>query len=118
MKKTIYVKDSLDVITLVSYQPNEMKYESNTTTEQLAVFSEIYYKNGWNAYIDGNLVPHIRANYVLRAMEVPSGKHEIVFKFEPTIIKKGNVITLTSFVLLLLIPLGWFFMDKKKKDVS
>jgi len=118
LNKVIFKKDSLDVINLVSYQPNEMKYESITTTEQLAVFSEIYYKNGWNAYLDGSLTPHIRANYVLRAMEVPSGKHEIVFKFEPTIIKKGNVITLTSFVLLLLIPLGWFFIDKKKKNVS
>ncbi len=48
-------------------------------------------------------------------MEVPAGKHEIVFKFEPTVIKKGNTITLTSFALLLLIPIGWFFIDKKKK---
>ena len=78
----------------------------------------MYYKNGWNAYLDGKLTPHIRANYVLRAMQVPSGRHEIVFKFEPTVIKKGNTITLTSFALLLLIPIGWFFIEKKKKNVS
>jgi hypothetical protein len=118
INKSIFAKDSLDVITLTSYQPNEMKYESNTSSERLAVFSEMYYKNGWNAYIDGKLTPHIRANYVLRAMRVPSGRHEIVFKFEPTVIKKGNTITLTSFALLLLIPIGWFFIDKKKKNVS
>ena len=118
IEKSRFAKDSLDIITLISYQPNEMKYESNTSSEQLAVFSEMYYKNGWNAYLDGTLTPHIRANYVLRAMEVPSGKHEIVFKFEPTVIKKGNTITLTSFALLLLIPIGWFFIDKKKKNVS
>jgi len=118
MEKSKFAKDSLDIITLISYQPNEMKYESNTSSEQLAVFSEMYYKNGWKAYLDGKLAPHIRVNYVLRAMEVPSGKHEIVFKFEPTVIKKGNTITLTSFALLLLIPIGWFFIDKKKKNVS
>ena len=118
INKSKFAKDSLDIITLISYQPNEMKYESNTSSEQLAVFSEMYYKNGWNAYLDGKLTPHIRANYVLRAMEVPSGKHEIVFKFEPTVIKKGNTITLTSFAFLLLIPIGWFFIDKKKKNVS
>ena len=118
IEKSRFAKDSLDIITLISYQPNEMKYESNTSSEQLAVFSEMYYKNGWNAYLDGTLTPHIRANYVLRAMEVPAGKHEIVFKFEPTVIKKGNTITLTSFALLLLIPIGWFFIDKKKKNVS
>ena len=118
IKKSKFAKDSLDIITLISYQPNEMKYESNTSSEQLAVFSEMYYKNGWNAYLDGKLTPHIRANYVLRAMQVPSGRHEIVFKFEPTVIKKGNTITLTSFALLLLIPIGWFFIEKKKKNVS
>jgi hypothetical protein len=118
IKKLKFAKDSLDIITLISYQPNEMKYESNTSSEQLAVFSEMYYKNGWNAYLDGKLTPHIRANYVLRAMQVPAGRHEIVFKFEPTVIKKGNTITLTSFALLLLIPIGWFFIEKKKKNVS
>ncbi len=74
----------------------------------------MYYKNGWNAYVDGKLTSHFRVNYVLRAMEVPSGEHEIVFKFEPTIIKKGNTITLISYAFLLLIPLGWFFVEKKK----
>jgi uncharacterized membrane protein YfhO len=48
-------------------------------------------------------------------MEVPAGKHSIEFKFEPTIIKKGNMITLFSYVLLLLIPVGWFLFDRKKK---
>jgi len=118
LNRSNFTKDSLDIINLVSYQPNEMKYESNSSQEQLAVFSEIYYKNGWNAYVDGKAAPHFRANYVLRAMTVPAGKHEIVFKFEPTIINKGNVITLTSFALLFLISIGWFFMDKKKKNVS
>ncbi len=114
--KLSFAKDSLASIKLTSYQANEMVYESSTTTEQLAVFSEIYYKNGWNAYVDGKLLPHFRANYVLRAMIIPKGKHRIVFKFEPTIIKKGNTITLISYAFLLLIPLGWFFVEKKEKS--
>ena len=114
--KLSFVKDSLASIKLIAYQANEMVYESNTTTEQLAVFSEMYYKNGWKAYVDGQLTPHFRANYVLRAMIIPQGKHKIVFKFEPTIIKKGNTITLTSYALLLLVPLGWFFISKQKKE--
>ncbi|MDH5414070.1 MAG: YfhO family protein [Flavobacteriaceae bacterium] len=116
VEKSSYTKDSLASIKLVSYQPNEMIYESNTAEEQLAVFSDVYYKNGWKAYIDGVLTAHFRANYVLRAMVIPAGKHEIIFKFEPDIIKKGNAITLTSYALLLLIPIGWFFIDKKKKN--
>ncbi len=110
-----FKRDTLSSIKLTSYQPNEMKYESSTTKEQLAVFSEMYYKNGWNAYIDGKLTPYFRVNYVLRAMLVPQGKHTIVFKFEPTIIQTGNTITLASYVLLFLIPIGWFFVEKKKK---
>jgi len=116
--QSIFKKDSLDIIKLVSYQPNEMKYESKTSEEQLAVFSEMYYKKGWNAYLDGTFVPHVRANYVLRAMTIPSGEHEIVFKFEPAVIKKGNTVTLISFALLFLIPISWFFMEKKNRNVS
>jgi hypothetical protein len=108
-------KDSTATIALINYKANEISYKSETNSEQLAVFSEMYYKNGWNAYIDGILTPHIRVNYVLRALKVPAGEHEIVFKFEPTVIKTGNTITLTSYALLLLIPLGWFFVQKKEK---
>ncbi len=112
---TRFNKDSIASIKLVSYQPNEMKYESITTSTQLAVFSDMYYKNGWNAYIDGIKAPILRVNYVLRALVVPDGKHEIIFRFEPNIIKKGNTITLISYAFLLFIPLGWFFIEKKKK---
>ena len=108
-----FQNDSTATIKLLKYQANELTYESNTKTAQLAVFSEIYYKNGWNAYIDGDLSPHFRANYVLRAMIIPSGEHQIVFKFEPQVIKQGNTITLISYALLIIIPLGWYFKKKK-----
>ena len=107
-------KDSSASIDLIEYKANEMVYRSKTDTEQLAVFSEIYYKDGWKVYIDGQQAEHFRANYVLRAMRVPAGDHEIVFKFEPNVIAVGNKITLASYALFLLIPIGWILMDRKK----
>ncbi len=110
-----YLLDSTAIISLVKYSPNELIYESTSTTNQFAVFSEIYYKHGWKAYIDEietNIYP---VNYVLRAIEVPAGDHKIEFKFEPAVIKEGNKITLVSYAFLLFIPLVWFVVDKKKK---
>jgi len=109
-----FKKDSISLIQLINYQPNKIIYKSNTSVDKLAVFSEIYYKNGWNAYVDGVQKSHFRVNYVLRAMLIPKGKHTITFKFEPQVIKTGNTITLISYALLLLIPLGWYFKDKKR----
>ncbi|MBJ7427767.1 MAG: YfhO family protein, partial [Bacteroidia bacterium] len=88
--------DSMASIKFLSYAPNKLVYETNASSPQLAVFSEVYYDKGWNAYIDGKLVPHIRANYVLRSMIVPEGKHSIEFKFEPATVKKGQTIALAS----------------------
>ena len=115
LPSTKFDTDSLASIKLTSYLPNKLTYKSISTKEQLAVFSEIYYKDGWNAYIDGKQTPHFRVDYVLRGMVIPAGKHEIVFKFEPTIIKKGSAITLISYALMLIIPVGWFFVEKHKK---
>jgi len=109
-----FQKDTTASIKLVKYQANDLIYESHSNVNQLAVFSEMYYKNGWNAYVDGILTPHFRADYVLRAMIIPKGEHKIEFKFEPQVIKTGNTITLISYVLLLLIPVGWYFKEKKK----
>ena len=111
---TNYPNDSTATIQLTSYALNNLVYDFTSKTNQFAVFSEIYYKNGWNAYIDGELKPHYRVDYVLRGMEIPKGAHKIEFKFEPTIIKQGNTITLISYGLLLIISVGWFFVDRKK----
>jgi len=110
------VKDSTAHIELVSYKANEIEYKASTAEDQLAVFSEMYYKNGWNAYIDGKLSEQVRANYVLRALVIPKGAHQIVFKFEPKVIETGNNITLVSYVLFILIPLGWYIRDRKKNE--
>ena len=113
--KNNFEKDSLATIKLTNYDVTTLTYQSNSTKNQFAVFSEIYYKDGWNAYVDGKLMPHYRVNYVLRGMEIPAGKHTIEFKFEPTVIKNGSTITLTSYFLLFMIPVGWFFYEKKRK---
>lgn len=109
-------RDSSASIALTKYQPNKLNYESKSSTDQLAVFSEIYYEKGWNAYIDGNLVPHFRVNYVLRALKVPAGNHSIEFRFEPTVIGTGEKIAYASSWMLyggLLLVLGLSFYRRK-----
>ena len=115
--KSAYVLDSLASINLKSYKPNHLVYETSNVNDGLAIFSEVYYKNGWNAYIDGELKPHFRANYLLRGLEVPKGKHTIAFKFEPLVIKTGSSIALGSSVGLLLLILGGLFYGFKKKKL-
>ena len=99
--------DSLAAISFLEYKPNYLKYTSNTSSEQLAVFSEIYYKDGWNAYVDGELYPHFRVNYVLRAIVLPAGSHTIEFKFEPEIYSEGETISFASSLLLILLVVGF-----------
>jgi len=109
-----YALDSTATIKLDSHKLNELNYKSESNSKQFAVFSEIYYKNGWNVYLDGKLANYYRVNYVLRGMEIPKGKHTIIFKFEPTVIKTGTTIRLVSFVLLILIIIGWYFVRRKR----
>lgn len=102
-------------ISLASYAPNQLTYQFNAQSEQLVVFSEIYYNKGWNAYIDGDKVPHFRANYVLRAMTIPAGKHTIDFKFEPKVWAIGERVSFASSLLLILLVLGGLFVEVRKK---
>ena len=90
-------------ITLLEYRPNYLKYNSESVNEGIAIFSEIYYDKGWNAYIDGEKKSHFRANYVLRGMKIPSGNHIVEFKFEPLTYKIGETVSLTSSIILLLL---------------
>ena len=107
-------QDTIATIALVDYKVTSLTYKSKAETEQFAVFSEIFYKEGWNAYLDGELVTHYRVNYVLRGMKIPAGNHKIEFKFEPKVIQQGKTVSLISYVLLFFISVGWFFYDKKK----
>ncbi|WP_430613220.1 YfhO family protein [Flavobacterium sp. JP2137] len=119
--KPTYAVDSLAAsIRLVTYKPNYLKYESTNPAEGLAVFSEVYYPHGWQAYIDGNPVAHVSVDYVLRALPVPAGKHEIEFKFEPQVVKTGSTIALMSSLVLALVVMGSLayrlgYISKKKK---
>ena len=88
--------DTLSTIKLTAYEPNDLKYEVNSKTGGTVVFSEIYYP-GWQAYIDGVEAPHGRADYILRAMNVPAGKHVVEFKFDP---KSLHVTETVAFVAL------------------
>ena len=112
-----FTKDESASIQLTSYKPNHLSYKSTTNTDQLAVFSEVYYDKGWNAYIDGDLVPHFRVNFVLRAMKIPTGSHTIEFKFEPKSWAIGTVISLISSIILILALLGILYFEfvRKKK---
>ena len=103
-------------INLLSYDPKNLVYESTTSKEEYAVFSEIYYPKGWNAYLDGKLVSHQCANYILRGMKIPAGKHKIEFKFEPKVYETGEKIALLGSVLLIgFIGLGAF---RKLKETN
>ena len=79
--------DSLATITLTNYEPNHLTYSAKNSNSGLAVFSEMYYANGWNAYIDGKLSSYFKVDYALRALEIPAGEHQIDFKFEPRVIR-------------------------------
>jgi uncharacterized membrane protein YfhO len=111
--------DTTATIKLTKYQPNKLVYESNAANAQLAVFSEMYYDKGWNAYIDGNLAQHFRCNYVLRGMQIPAGKHTIEYRFEPQSVATGERITLVSSILLyggaLAIAIAAFLRRKKQQ---
>ncbi len=101
----------------VSYKPYDLVYESSNPSDGFAVFSEIYYPEGWTATIDGNEVEIKRVNWVLRGLEVPAGDHEIRFKFEPSSYHTGNQIGLTGSILIYLLLAGAIFVEfKKKKD--
>jgi uncharacterized membrane protein YfhO len=90
-------------IVLTEYKPNYLKYNATASKNGIAIFSEIYYDKGWNAYVNGELKPHFRANYVLRGMQIPAGNHVVEFKFEPSTYKTGETISLASSVILLLL---------------
>ena len=111
-----YSNDSTAAIKLVDYKLNKLVYESNNTADGFAVFSEIYYKDGWNATIDGEAVEHINVNYVLRGLEIPKGTHEIVFEFSPIVVKKGSSIALISSISLLFLILGQVVLIYKTRS--
>lgn len=94
------------LIVMDDYKPNHISYSSKSSSDQLAVFSEMFYHDDWVAYIDGKEVPHLRANYILRSLPVPAGEHKIDFKFEPKMMTIGDAISIITFILIIA---GLFF---------
>ena len=93
-------KNPGDTIYETPYAPNKLTYKSRSSKENLAIFSEIFFPWGWTATIDGKEVPIGRADYVLRALRIPSGEHEIIFSFDPKSLKVTNAIAITSVVII------------------
>lgn len=108
------------IIKLDKYAPNRLEYSSNNSQNGFAVFSEIYYNKGWNATIDGTPAEIIQTDYFLRGLEIPSGKHKIVFEFKPQIIETGGVVMLSSHILFILLLLGggYALFREKRKEIK
>jgi uncharacterized membrane protein YfhO len=112
--ETKLITDSLATIKLNLYKPNQLNYTSNNSNDGFAVFSEIYYEHGWKATIDGKETPIYRVNYTLRGLEIPKGKHNIEFKFEPQVVKTGSTIALFSSIGMLLVVIGGVYFNRKR----
>ncbi|WP_274475476.1 YfhO family protein [Mangrovimonas aestuarii] len=115
IENTKFKVDSSSTIDLTIYKPNYLKYNFNSLNDAFVVFSENYYGQGWQAYLDGNPVDHYRVDYVLRGMEVPKGKHEIEFKFEAKVVQTGSTLALASTAIFVLLGIGCVFLMFKSK---
>lgn len=114
LKNTKFLPDSTATIQLTKYQPNELEYKSLSKTKQIAVFSEIFYPYGWKIFVDNEEVKILRANYLLRAIILPEGKHTIKMVFKPQSIETGKWISLVAFIAFILLSLGGIFWKWKK----
>ena len=111
--------DTADVITLTAYAPNELRYHYAASTDRLAVFSEIYYPDGWKAQVDGAPVDVLRADWTLRAAVLPAGEHDLIMRFEPDSYRTGAAVSRASsitLILLLLLSVGGLFLPARKKE--
>ena len=113
---TTITPDSTAQIKLTSYSPNRVTYQSSNAQEGLAVFSEIYYPHGWHATIDGAPAEILRADYLLRALVVPAGQHQIEFVFDPKTLHTTELVANIGNLLLLLAGIGTivYYIRKRK----
>ena len=116
LENSTFKVDSLASITVKTYQPNKIEYVTNNLNNGFAVFSEMYYGNGWKATIDGKEQVIKRVDYALRGLEIPAGKHNVIFSFEPQVVKTGSTIALTTSVIVVLLLLGGLFISFKQKN--
>jgi hypothetical protein len=110
--------DTADVIDLVAYAPNELRYHYTTASDRVAVFSEIYYPEGWKATVDGAPVDIVRADWTFRAAQLPAGEHDFVMRFAPASYRIGANISRASsitLIILLLLAIAGMFLPPRKK---
>lgn len=110
-------KDSLSTIRLTSYEPNRLVYETENAKDGIAVFSEIYYPDGWQVTIDGQAAKLARADYILRVLYVPAGKHTIEMRFDPKSLHVTEGIAYGAFALLIMGVIVLVVMTRKRKMV-
>lgn len=108
-------QDSTSVVKLTAYAPNQLTYEVKSTTGGVMVFSEIYYPE-WTATVDGKPVEIGRADYVLRALKVDKGQHQVVLTFDPKSVKQTETVAYAAYVVLLLVVLFGLYAEWKRKQ--
>ena len=111
-----FPRNDSDNIKLISYRPDELIYNFKSVNERLVVFSEIYYKAGWKAYIDGAEKSYFRTDYILRGIIVPGGNHKIKFIFKPASYYIGNKISLSSSLIFFLLAAGYIVVKLRNKN--
>ena len=110
-------QDSTSVVKLTAYAPNQLTYEVKSATGGVMVFSEIYYPE-WTATVDGKPVEIGRADYVLRALKVDKGQHQVVLTFDPKSVKQTETVAYAAYVVLLLVVLFGLYAEWKRKQKS
>ena len=108
-------QDSTSVVKLTAYAPNQLTYEVKSTTGGVMVFSEIYYPE-WTATVDGKPAEIGRADYVLRALKVDKGQHQVVLTFDPKSVKQTETVAYAAYVVLLLVVLFGLYAEWKRKQ--
>ena len=113
VKETVAAEESRDSIWMTSYSPNELHYSYISASDRPAVFSEVFYPDGWKATVDGEEIPLFRADWILRGATLPAGEHEVVMRFEPKVYKasaRASRASSATLVLLLLLAIGGMFV--------
>ena len=109
--------DSVAYIKLVENRNDTIDYRFSSAFPAFAVFSEVYYAEGWDVYIDGVKSNYVKTDYILRGMPIPAGNHEIQFRFEPKTFTTGRTISIIANILVALLTIGTivFYIRKKKE---
>jgi hypothetical protein len=113
-----FLIDDNSYIKLSSHESGNLKYIFNSKEDSFIVFSEIFYPNGWEVYVDGVLSSHFDVNYILRGMFIEKGSREIEFVFKPDTIKLGSLVQLSSIVIFILIILNFIYSFYKKNKIN